>query len=98
MADKVLGGTTFNVTGIVLSGAGALTRCRLKELLLPAVNPPHPLAAAIVNVMGVAVALPPDVELSATQAGSLPDAVSIVKLVPPIAAEVTEIVCAAAGV
>ena len=94
----MLGGTTLNVTGIVLSGAGALTRCKLNELLLPVENPPHPLDAAIVKVIGVAVALPPDVELSATQAGSFPDAVSIVKLVPPVAAEVTEIVCGAPGV
>ena len=83
---------------MVLSGAGELTRCTLNELLLPAENPPQPAAAAIVNVMGVAVALPPDVELSATQTGSFPDAVSMVKFVPPAAAEVTEIVCAAPGV
>ena len=87
----------MSVTAIVLSGAGALTRCRLKEFVLPAENPPQPLAAAMVNVMGAVVALPPVVALSATHAGSLAVAVSMVKFVPPVAAEVTEIVCALPG-
>ena len=93
-----MGGTTLSVTAIVLSGAGALTRCRLKEFVLPAENPPQPLAGAMVNVTGAVVALPPVVALIATQAGSLAVEVSMVKFVPPVAAEVIEIVCVFPGV
>jgi hypothetical protein len=54
---------------------------------------PHPAAALTVNVTGVLVAVPPDVELRASQAAYGFVLVSTVNAVPPAAADDTEIVC-----
>ena len=51
------------------------------------------MAALAVEVTGVDVAVPPAVELNESQAAKGLLAVSTVKAVPPLTAEVTEIVC-----
>jgi hypothetical protein len=67
-------------------------------LLVLAPKPPHPAAATTVNVTAVALAVPPANELTVSQAGGGTPELSTVKGVPPVAAEVTEIVCAGPGV
>jgi hypothetical protein len=67
-------------------------------LLDPDANDPHPEAAATVNVAGLPLAVPPVVGFTVNQAAGGLVVVSIVKGVPPVAAEVTDTVCAAPGV
>ena len=94
-----LGGTTCRVTRTSLSGPGAFWRCRLTVCVVPEVKPPHPAAAATVNVLAVDVAVPAGADgLIVSQAGSFAEVVSRVNGVPPAAAEVTETVCAGPGV
>ena len=67
-------------------------------LLLPVLKPPHPAAAVAVNVTGVALAVPPVVGVTVSQAATGLVLVSTVNGVPPVAADVIETVCAAPGV
>jgi hypothetical protein len=93
-----LGGRIRRVTVTSLSGAGALSRCRVAVLELPAAKLLQPAAAATVNVTGLALAVPPAKELTVSQLGGGFVVLSTVNAVPPAAADVTEIVCAGPGV
>ena len=89
--DVVLVATICRVTVTVRAGAGAFVRLRVAICVL--LKPPQPAAAWTVNVIGVAVAVPPTRELTVSQAGldgTL--AALIVKGVPPVAVDATETV------
>ena len=91
------------VTSTSLSGAGELSRCRENVWLVFSAKPPHPDdwpvgVAATVKVTGVDVAVPPEKELTVSQAGGAFVLSSTVNGVPPVAAEVTDTVCAGLGV
>src|ERR1700742_2459057 len=67
-------------------------------LLVPAAKLPHPAAATTVNVTAVELAVPPAKELTVSHAGGGVPELSTVNGVPPVSAEVTEIVWAGPGV
>src|ERR1700733_5270437 len=95
---RTLGETMVKETGISLSPAGPFCRWRLKLCVVPTPKPPHgvPVPVAwMVKVVAVPFAVPVSVVGDrVTQVGSFPELVSSVKGVPPVAAEVTEIVWA----
>jgi hypothetical protein len=87
-----LGGSTWRVTTTSLSGAGAFKRCRVVVLDVPAPKPPHPYAATTVNATGFVPAVPPEYELTVSQAAGGFVVLSTVNGVPPVAEDVTETV------
>lgn len=89
------GAVTFSVTVIAFTGAGLFVRLMVVVALPPAANALQPAAGVTVKVDAT---VPAEAALAApTVAQAAVDEESIVKGVPPVAADVTETVWAGPG-